>query len=182
MLGRLRPRTRRGRAGYALGLVTFLVLDALALMGSELALELLVTLSGMLVGAGAAYAVTRPFRNRLAVSGVWRIVGVFVGLAFVFGIIFGGSALLGVPAFPTAESGNAGALIYGLAFGFGVSVPHGLGLSGYGGRPGAGEDARGDLRLAAVVLGAVAGLFVLLFAAFLVLEYVVAPLIRYLAA
>jgi hypothetical protein len=38
----------------------------------------------------------------------------------VFEILLIGSALADVPVFPTAESGNVGFLIYGLAFGFGV--------------------------------------------------------------
>lgn len=174
------PRTWRGWSAYALSLGTLIVLNVLVVLGSDLALKLLITLVGMLVGAVVAYAITYPFRNMFAVSGVWRIAGNFVSLALVFGIIFGGSALIGIPAFPTAESGNAGTLIYGLTFGFGVSVPAALGLSR---TPEWRRDSRGaELRVLAVVLGTVAGLFALLFALYLLIEYVAVPLIRYLAA
>lgn len=169
-----------GWSVYALGLGTIIVLNVLVVLGSDLALKLLITLVGMLAGAAVAFAITFPFRDTFAVSGVWRIAANFLGLALVFGIIFGGAALAGVPAFPTAESGNTGTLIYGLAFGFGVSVPAGLGLSG---TPEWRRDARGaELRVLAVVLGTVAGLFALLFALYLLIEYVAVPLIRTLAA
>lgn len=174
------PRTWRGWSVYALGLGTFVILNVLVVLGSDLALKLLITLVGMLVGTAAAYTITYPFRDTFVVSGVWRMVGNFVGLALVFGIIFGGSALTGIPAFPTAESGAAGTFIYGLAFGFGVSVPAGLGLSG---TPEWRRESRGvELRVLAVVLGTIAGLFALLFTLYLLIEYVAVPLIRAFAA
>lgn len=168
-----RPRTRKGWVLFAFGLLTFFVLDVLALMGKDLATELLVSLSGMVLGATAAYAVARPFR-RLVGSGIWRILGIFLGLAAAFVIIFAGSALAGIPAFPTAQSGNVGALIYGFAFGFGVFVPRGLGAS-------EGWKAReSNLRAVGVAVGVVAAFLALLFALFVLVEYLVAPLIRYL--
>jgi len=177
VLRRLRPRTRRGWALYAFGLLTFFVLDVLALMGKALAAELLVSLSGMVVGAAVAYAGARPFR-RLVGTGIWRIIGIFLGLALTFVIIFAGSALAGIPAFPSAQGGNVGALIYGFALGFGVSVPGGLGFSEAPGR----REARGsELRTVALVLGVVAALSALLFVLFVLVEYLAAPLIRYLA-
>ncbi len=180
MIRGLWPRTWRAWSAYGLGLGTFVILNVLVVLGSDLALKLLITLVGMFAGGVVACAITYPFRDTFAVSGVWRIVGNFVGLALVFGIIFGGAALTGVPAFPTAESGNAGTFIYGLAFGFGVSVPAGLGLSG---TPEWRRESRGvELRVLAVVLGTIAGLFALLFALYLLIEYVAVPLIRALAA
>ena len=177
VLRRLRPRTRRGWTLYAFGLLTFFVLDVLALMGKDLATELLVSLSGMVVGAAVAYLGARPFR-RLVGTGIWRIIGIFLGLALTFVIIFAGSALAGIPAFPSAQGGNVGALIYGFALGFGVSVPSGLGFSEAPGR----WEARGsEVRAVAVVLGVVAALFALLFVLFVLVEYLAAPLIRYLA-
>ena len=174
------PRTWRGWSAYALGLGTFIVLNVLVVLGSDLALKLLITLVGMLAGGAVASAIIYPFRARFAASGSWRMAGIFLGLALVFGIIFGGSALTGVPAFPTAESGAAGTLIYGLAFGFGVSISARLGLSGTS--EWRRESEGPELRVLAVVLGTVAGLFALLFALYLLIEYVAVPLIQYLAA
>ena len=91
VLRRLWPRTRKGWGFVVLTVSTFFVLDALALMGSEIAIELLISLAGIMLG-----------------------------LVSVFEILLIGSALADVPVFPTAESGNVGFLIYGLAFGFGV--------------------------------------------------------------
>ena len=160
-----------------LGVLTFFVLDLLALRGSDLALDLLIFLSGMLAGAVAARLATYPFRRLAEGSAIWRTVGLFAGLAFVFVIIFGGTALAGIPPYPTAEGGNAGTMIHGLALGFLVGVPGGLASSGER-RPSPGP----DLKVAAVVLGTVVGLFGLLFMLFLLLEYALVPLIRALAA
>ena len=91
VLRRLWPRTRKGWGFVVLTVSTFFVLYALALMGSEIAIELLISLAGIMLG-----------------------------LVSVFEILLIGSALADVPVFPTAESGNVGFLIYGLAFGFGV--------------------------------------------------------------
>ena len=162
-----------------LGVLTFFVLDLLALRGSDLALDLLIFLSGMLVGVVAARLATYPFRRLAERSAIWRTIGLFAGLAFVFVIIFGGTALAGIPPYPTAEGGNAGTMIHGLALGFLVGVPGGLAPAESGGRrPPPGP----DLKVAAVGLGTVVGLFGLLFMLFLLLEYALVPLIRALAA
>lgn len=161
-----------------LGVLTFFALDLLALQGSDPALELLIFLSGMLAGVPAARLATYPFIRMAGGSGIWRSVGLFAGLAPVFAIIFGGTALAGIPPYPTAEGGNAGNMIYGLALGFLVGVPGGL-------APAGSEERRPspapDLRVAAVVLGTVVGLLGLLFVLLLRLEYALVPLIRPLA-
>jgi len=175
-----RPGTWRGWGLYAFGLLAFFVLDVLALMGKDLATQLLISLSGMVLGAVVAYAVTRPFR-KLVGTGVWRVPAIFLGLALTFVIVFAGSALAGIPAFPTAQSGNVGALIYGLAFGFGVSVPMGLGFSGGFDASGGREAGGSNLRAVGVALGVLAALFALLFALSVLVEYLAAPLIRYFA-
>jgi len=159
------------------GLVTFFVLDLLALRGSDLALDLLIVLSGMLAGAVAARVATLPFRKASG-SGIWRTVGLFAGLASVFVIIFGGTALAGIPPYPTAEGGNTGTAIYGIALGFFVGVPGGLASSGPGERQ---PSPAPDLKVVAVILSAVVGLFGLLFMLFVLLEYALVPLIRALA-
>ena len=72
-----------------------------------------------------------------------------------------------------------GNLTYGLALGFLVGVPGGLVPPGT-------EQLRPstvlDLRVAAVILTTVAGLFGMLFMLFLLLEFALVPLIRTLAA
>ena len=176
---RLLPRTRRSWAVAVLGVLTFFALDLLALRGSDLALDLLIFLSGMLAGLGAARLATLPFRNRLGASGIGRTVGLFAGLASVFLIIFGGTALAGIPPYPTAEGGDVGNMIYGLALGFLVGVPGGLVPAGSE-EPGPSSPAP-DLKVVAVILTTVAGLFGLLFMLFLLLEYALVPLIRTLA-
>ena len=175
---RRRPITRRRWGLYALALIAFFFLDVLALMGEDLATKLLVSLSGMVLGATVAYAVAHPFR-RLVGTGAWRILGVFVGFAVTFGVIFAGSALAGIPAFPTAQSGSVGALIYGFAFGFGVSVPRGLGFSGGLDASGRREPRGSNRRAGGVALGVVAALFALLFMLSVLIEYLSAPIIRY---
>ena len=175
---RLLPRSRRSWAVAALGVLTFFALDLLALRGSDLALDLLIFLSGMLVGLAVARLATLPFRNRLSGSGIGRTVGLFAGLASVFLIIFGGTALAGIPPYPTTEGGNMGNMIYGLALGFLVGVPGGLVPAG---SEEPGPSSVPDLKVAVVILTTVAGLFGLLFMLFLLLEYALVPLIRNLA-
>ena len=181
VLRRLWPRTRAGWVFVALVVSTFFVLDALALAGSELAVELLISLAGLLVGMAAAHAAAYPLREKFGVSLGWRMVGIALGFASVAGVILGGTALAGIPTFPTAEGGNVGFLIYGLAFGFGVYFGGTLSSSraaiATAERTGAGP----ELRVIAVAAGAVAALFALAFAAFVLFEYVAAPLIRYVA-
>ena len=175
-----RPRSWEGWGFFVFGLLTFFFLDVLALVGEDLATELLVALSGMVLGLAVAYAIARPI-GRFVGAGIWRTLGTFFGLALTFGIVFGGSALAGIPAFPTAQSGNVGALIYSFALGFGVSVPIGLSASGPFHASGRREAGGSDLRTVVLVLGVVAGLFALLLALFVLVEYLVAPLIRHFA-
>ncbi|QIN81851.1 hypothetical protein GBA63_03750 [Rubrobacter tropicus] len=155
-------------------MLVFFVLNVLVLRGSELALDLLIFLSGMVVGFIAARLATYPFR-KIGGPGIERTVGLFVGLALVFVIIFGGTALAGIPPYPTAEGGNVGNMIYGLALGFLVGLPGGLVSDEAGSHlplPGS------NLKVVAVILGTVAALFGLLFVLFLLLEYALVPLIR----
>ena len=181
VLRRLWPRTRKGWGFVVLTVSTFFVLDTLALMGSEIAIELLVSLTGVLIGMVAAYAAAYPLRERFGGSVGWRVAGIMLCLVSVFGILLIGFALANVPAFPTAESVNVGFLIYGLAFGFGVYFGGKLSSSratiATAEKPGAGP----ELRVIAVAVGAVAALFMLAFDAFVLFEYVAAPLSRYVA-
>ena len=175
---RLWPRTRRAWVVATACVLAFFALDVLVLRGSDLALDLLLSLSGMLAGLGAARLGTYPLRRKLDRWWLGRTVGLFVGLAAGFVIIFGGAALAGIPPYPTAEGGDAGTLIYGFALGFGIGVPGGLAPAESGPRP---ATSRSELKVVAVVLGTVVALFSLLFVLFLVLEYALVPLIRSLA-
>jgi hypothetical protein len=104
----LTPRSWKGWGFVVFGLLTFFVLDLLALMGEDLATGLVVSLSGMVLGSAVAYAVARIFRRSMGV-GIRRTLGIFFGLALTFVIVFAGSALASIPAFPTAQSGSVGA-------------------------------------------------------------------------
>jgi hypothetical protein len=167
----------------ALFAFAFLVLDVLALAGVDLAVGLLVTLGGAVAGILTASMVAYPLIRRLPRASVWRIVWFFFGLASMFGIIFGGSSLAGIPLFPTAEGGNVGAFIYGAAFGFGGSVgafARGGGLkSAFTGMLDEdGESKAVRMRFALVVCGAVIGLLVLCLLGYIAIEYIVAPIIH----
>lgn len=72
-------------------------------------------------------------------------------------------------------------MIYGSAFGFCISVPRGLSVSGPFYASGRREAGGSDLRMVILVLGVVAVLFALFFALFVLVEYLVAPLIRHFA-
>ena len=106
---------------------------------------------------------------------------IMLGLVSVFGILLIGSALADVPAFPTAESGDVGFLVYGLAFGFGVYFGGSLSSSRATLATAEGPGVGPELGVIAVAAGAVAALFTLAFAAIVLFEYVAAPLIRYVA-
>lgn len=175
-ISRLWPRTRRAWALAVLGVLTFFALDVLALRGSDLALDLLISLSGTLAGLIVARLATYPFRR--TGPGLRRTVGLFVGLASVFVIVFGGTALAGIPPFPTAEGGDAGTMIYGFALGFGIGVPGGL-VPARSRMPAPNPGA--ELKVVALIFGTVVALFGLLYVLSLLLEYALVPLIRALA-
>jgi hypothetical protein len=156
------------------GVLTFFALNVLVLRGSELALDLLISLTFLLAGLAVARLATRPFRRGAANR---KVVALFAGLASVFVIVFGGTALAGIPPFPTAEGGNAGTAIYGFALGFGIGVPGGLAPARV---PTTGSGS--ETKVVAVVLATVVALFSLLLAVYLLLEYALVPLIRALAA
>ena len=179
MIRRLWPRSPGQWVTVISIVVAFAVLDALVIAGSDFALKLLVSLTGAVAGVAVAYAIMYPFRRRFADSGMSRFLGLLLSFALVLGILYGGAALAGVPAFPTTGSGYAGTFIYGFAFGFGVSAPRSLGLSST--RQERSRNNRTDWRVLALVLGVPAGLLTLLFALYFLGRYVFAPLVRYFA-
>ncbi len=103
-----RPRSWKGWGFVVFGLLTFFVLDLLALMGGDLATRLVVSLSGMVLGSAVAYAVARTFSRFMGV-GIRRSLGIFSGLALTFVIVFAGSALASIPAFPPHRVATWGA-------------------------------------------------------------------------
>jgi hypothetical protein len=184
VIQRLRPRTRYGWTVLILGVATFAVLDVLALVGSAFATGLLIYLAGGLIGAAAALALTYPIRDRLVSSGNWRLFGIVLALLSVLGVIFGGTGLANIPYFPTAEGGNVGNLIFGLALGVCVGFGQRLNQKNTPGlaRPIAGAPERPDYGILIVVVGAVAALFTVSLVLFVLLEYVAGPLIRAFAS
>ena len=103
-----RPKSWKGWGFVVFGLLTFFVLDLLALMGGDLATRLVVSLSGMALGSAVAYAVARTFRRSMGV-GIRRTRGIFSGLALTFAIVFAGPALASIPAFPPHRVATWGA-------------------------------------------------------------------------
>lgn len=180
----LLPVTRQGRAALIVGIVIFLALDVLVVLGSDLALGLLVLSTGLLAGLVLALLVTLPIRRTLERGGPWNLFGFLLGLASLFLIVFIATSVAGIPSYPTAEGGHLGTAIYGFAFGFGATVcrvslrPSAVTPSVYRGN--AAEDGAGSvwLRASLIVAGVVAGLFGVLFFAFLVFEYVLAPVVK----
>jgi hypothetical protein len=183
----LLPSTRQGRAALTSGVVVFLVLDVLVVLGSELVLGLLVLLTDLVAGLVLAFLVTLPARRALERGGPANLFGFLVGLASMFVIVFLGTQTAGIPAYPTAEGGHLGTVIYGFAFGFGVTVcmlslRSPVDSSVYRGAAVENGVGRVWLRASLVVAGVVVGLFGLLFFAFLLLEYVLGPVVRAFAA
>lgn len=184
----LLPATGQGRAALVLGVAVFLVLDVLVVLGSELALGLLVLSSGLLAGLVLAWIAMFPARRALERGGPANLFGFLLGLASTFAIVFFATYAAGIPAYPTAEGGHLGTAIYGLAFGFGATVCRLSLRSSVVSRPvyrgTAVEDGtdRVWLRASLVVASVVAGLFGLLFFAFLVFEYVLGPVVRLLVS
>jgi hypothetical protein len=180
----LKPRTRYGWALLILCVVTFAVLDVLALLGSAFATGLLIYLAGGLIGVALALALTYPIRNRLVSSGNWRLFGIVLALVSVLGVIFGGTGLANIPYFPTAAGGNAGNLIFGLALGVGVGFVQRLNHKNTRGpaRPIAAAPERPEYGVFIVVVGAVAALFAASFVLYVLLEFVVGPLVRAFAS
>lgn len=186
MISRLWPKTRMAWVSVVVFAVGFLVLDVLALMGVDLAQTLLVTLGGAVVGILASYVLAYPLVRRLPRTSVWRIIWFFFALASIYGVIVGGSALAGIPLFPTAEGGNVGAFIYGLAFGFGGAVgmfARGGGLrAAFTGILHEDDESRAVRRRFFVILGgAIFGLLVLCLLGYFAIEYVLSPIVRSLA-
>lgn len=177
-----------GRAALVSGIVVFLVLDVLVVLGSELALGLLVLLTGALAGLVLAGLVTLPVRRTLERGGPANLFGFLVGLASMFVIVFLGTYAGGIPAYPTAEGGHLGTAIYGFAFGFGATVcrlslrPPAASPSVYRGTGTQDGAGRIWLKTSLIMAGAVAGLFGLLFVAFLLFEYVLVPVAKLFAS
>lgn len=185
-MSRFLPKSRRTWVYLICVVGLFLILDVLALTGSEFATGLLVTLGGLVVGIVAA-VVVYPFTRRLERSSPVRYLWFFGGVASLFLIVVAGSALAGIPLFPTAEGGLVSVFLYGLAFGFGSSTANfALGGSVRSAFLGVLADSPDANRVAArtlVVIGAtVVGLLSLFLLAYVAFEFVLAPIVRSLAS
>ncbi|AHY45735.1 Hypothetical Protein RradSPS_0452 [Rubrobacter radiotolerans] len=178
-MARFLPRSRAAWAALVVAVAAFLVLDVLALLGSEFAAGLLVSLVGIACGAAVAALAARPLIRRSKPGGPGRFLWFFGGIASLFVIAVGGSALAGIPLFPTAEGGRVSFLLYGLAFGFGSAV---CAFSSGGARSGPLFDEGGSsgaaLRAVVAVLAFVLAFAVLCLLGYVFIEFVLAPLAR----
>ena len=177
--------TSRSRMTAALVVVWFAVLNGLVLLGYEGAVTLLAASVGFLAGTLLAYLGASPIRQSFArLFGAWRGAGALVlALALTLAIVLlGGAYLTGSPSLLVAESGPSEGLIYGLALGFGSSFRERLAPPLKGTPEEEREARKAGVRLLLVVCGAIAGVFALTFTAYLLIEYVVGPTIRLLAA
>jgi hypothetical protein len=177
-------KTRQDWIFAVLVVLSFAVLGLLVVFGYGFALDILVLLIGWLAGMLLAYLISSPFGESFARRfGSWKgYVASAVGLISMFAIIFLlGPYLLGIPAIPSEDYGAPGAFVFGFALGFGSKLRRVLSPPPPTTLEEDQESARASLRLMLVIGGAVAGLFALAFTAFVLFEYVAAPLIRYVA-
>ena len=174
-------QSRRDWVIVGLTVVAFAVLDLLVLMGYEAALYLLVILVGTLLGSLLAYLISIPLEQSFArFFGARRRVAAFwVGLASILSILALSSYVLGSPAIPSEGSRTTGALIFGLALGFGGGLRRRLAPAPKFTPEEERESRRAEVRLVFVVVGTAAALFAITYGTYLSVEYMVAPLIRY---
>ncbi|WP_119069511.1 hypothetical protein [Rubrobacter indicoceani] len=181
------PGSRRAWVYLVCAVGVFLILDVLALAGSTFATGLLVTLGGFVVGVTGAVGLVYPFTKRLARSSPLRYLWFFGGVASLFLIVVVGSALAGIPLFPTAEGGFTSAFLYGLAFGFGSGAANfALGGGVRSAFLGVLADSPESSRVAARTLGVIAatiiGLLLLFLLGYVLLEFILTPIVRSLAS
>lgn len=186
-MSRFLPRSRRAWVYLVSAVGLFLILDVLALAGSEFAIGLLVTMGGLVIGVCAAVALVYPFTRRLDRSSPLRYLWFFGGVASLFLIVVIGSALAGIPLFPTAEGGLTSTFLYGLAFGFGSSAAN-FALGGsirsafLGVLADSPESSRVAVRTLFVIGATVVGLLLLFLLLYVAFEFVLTPIVRSLAS
>lgn len=176
-------KTRENWIVAVLAVLLFGILDLLVVLGYGFALDLLVLLTGLLAGMLLAYLISSPFRESFVRRfGAWKgVVAIAIGLVSVLAIALTGSYMIGGPAALSEEYGSPGAFVFGIALGFGSQLRRSLSPPPSTSPEEEQEASKADVRLMLVVVGTVAGLFALAFTAFVLFEYVAAPLIRYLA-
>jgi len=176
-------KTRENWIVAVLAVLSFGILDLLVVLGYGYAFDVLVLLIGFLAGMFLAHLISSPLSESFVRRfGAWkRIVATAVGLVSVLAIALIGSYMIGSPVLLSEEYGPPGAFVFGIALGFGSQLRRSLSPP-YPTTPEEDQEAnKADLRLMFVVAGTVAGLFALAFAAYVLFEYVAAPLIRYFA-
>lgn len=176
-------QNRRDWVIVGLSAALFAVLDLLVVLGYEAALYLLVILVGTLLGNFLAYLLSIPIKRPFSrLFGTRRRVAAFwVGLASILAILAFSSYILGAPAIPSEGFRISGALIFGLALGFGGRLRQSLTPASPATPEEYRETRRAEVRLILVVVGTAAALFAITFGVFLLIEYIVAPLIQYVA-
>ncbi|MGI8650125.1 MAG: hypothetical protein ACR2KW_07070 [Rubrobacter sp.] len=185
-MSRFLPHTRRAWV-YLVSVVSlFLILDVLALTGSTFATGLLVTLGGFVLGICASVALVYPFTRRLDRSSPVRYLWFFGGVASLFLIVVTGSALVGIPLFPTSEGGLVSIFLYGLAFGFGTAAMNfalgGSIRSAFLGVISDGpESSRVALRTLVVIAATIVVLLLLFLLGYVVFEFILTPIVRSIA-
>jgi hypothetical protein len=169
-------REKRTAAFYAL---LFVVLAGLSLAGFEFAFRFLAALIGFLVGDVASRLAAYPFRRRSVDRGhaLQPLAAFFIGLVSALALIFIAS-LAGIAPFSSDEGGASGAFVFGLALGFGFRLRRQL-------SPTPSEAQGMDMRATSVdalIIGVpLLVILAFLFGAFVLIEYLAAPLIRYFA-
>ena len=166
---------KRAAAFYAALLV---VAAGLTLAGFEFGFRFLALLVGGVIGELASRLAAYPFRSRVGDRrGLSPIVASLVALASVLVIVFG-APLVGIDSFLSAEGGASGLLVFGTALGFGARLRRELSPP-----PSAsGEiDVRATATDALIIGVPLLLIFGILFGAFVLMEYVAGPLIRYFA-
>lgn len=186
-LSLLVPKSRLAWVYLICAVGLFIVLDVLALSGSTFATGILVTMGGFVLGAVVAVALVYPFTKRLERSSPVRYMWFFGAVASLFLIVVIGSAIAGIPLFPTAEGGLTSIFLYGLAFGFGASAAN-FALGGsvrsafLGVLADSPESSRVALQTVGVIAATIAGLLLLFFLGYIFFEFILTPIVRSLAS
>ncbi len=174
------PRIARNRTTAVLFAFLLAALTVLALRRSDVALEILAFLCGTLAGGVLAYLISYPLLrmtsslSRLGRTTASRILGLSLAVALVLAI----THFTGVSP-SLDESGAAGALILGLAFGSGMGVIRRLSPPPMRTPEEEREVREGSGRELLIVGGALLVILALAGGLYVLVEYVAVPLTRH---
>ena len=177
------PKTWQDRVGAVLLAAIAAAFILLAVTGYEIGSAALILLLGTLLGHVLVYSLPVPLRNRFA----WRFGAWTSAMALASGVALGialslaGLLLVGLPSLFSERGSSLATFVYGLALG----LPSGLRSALAPGPQPTPEETRRDLRAARqgslIVGGALVLVFLLSSGTYVLVGYVAAPLIRYLA-